>query len=189
MPRRVNSTLKPHRRRTDDKLDLDDLIAAPNLGGMLSFLDVPPDEARRRHQLRRAVEEQHAAMTVDPEGPSTVEGRSTPEGVSAIEVHTPTGADSAIGGDRAAHGSPHVVERPTGGHPPTGGAQPTASVRTTPGVRPPVVGSSSLPQPTTVAEEQVDDDMAREGPPHSLPHPPSGAHMGQEDEGCRIRFP
>ena len=49
------------RKRTDEKLDLSELISAPNLGGMLSFLEVSPDEALRRQDLRRKVEAATAA--------------------------------------------------------------------------------------------------------------------------------
>lgn len=50
------SSRRPRRRKTDEKLDLDELSSAPNLGGMLSFLSVSPGEARRRQFLRDAIE-------------------------------------------------------------------------------------------------------------------------------------
>jgi hypothetical protein len=64
MPIQDSSRRPKHRKKTDDKLDLDELTHAPNLGGMLSFLSVPPEEARRRQLRREAIEAERAIGTV-----------------------------------------------------------------------------------------------------------------------------
>jgi hypothetical protein len=128
MPRHANSSLKPHRRRTEEKLDLDDLIAAPNLGGMLSFLDVPPDEARRRHDLRRALDDHDVGTVIGSHSPNptvgcntigvdaTVVGASYPVVERPTVVHEPvdrSGSPASVADTQSATFQPTMVETPT----------------------------------------------------------------------------
>ncbi len=68
----------PRKKRTlGPPIDLDELYNAPNLRGMLSFLERPPEEARRRYEQKlavdRAVAEQSGRVL-----PSPVENDQTP---------------------------------------------------------------------------------------------------------------
>ena len=118
MHRNVSSSSKPRRRRTDDKLDLDELMTAPNLGGMLSFLEVPPDEARRRQDLRQAID--HQDLTHAQEPVTSAVQPPTPV-LPTVGLNTP-GDDDATRDQRASKGNlagvdiyTTVVESPTVG--------------------------------------------------------------------------
>lgn len=133
MPKQAKSPLKPLKRRTDEKLDLDDLIAAPNLGGMLSFLDVPPDEARRRHNLRRALDQREIPTETEPVHISTsvadqpivvvnnyvtddlapTVGASTPGAYNGLDTHR-SRASIDDGEQTTEMRQPTVVQRPSG---------------------------------------------------------------------------
>ena len=130
MPIRDSSRRPKHRKKTEDKLDLDELTRAPNLGGMLSFLSVPPEEARRRQHLREAIEAERAGgpvglSTTVADSPSLRRGPETgdrPTVVGSSEDHFPSlpgeisvAVDSAIGG----HNGPTVVDSPTVGNIPS----------------------------------------------------------------------
>ncbi|MDQ1468930.1 MAG: hypothetical protein QOJ99_410 [Bryobacterales bacterium] len=65
-----SSSNQRKKRTLGPPIDLDELYTAPNLRGMLSFLDRPPEEARRRYEEKlavdRAVAEQAASILPFP---------------------------------------------------------------------------------------------------------------------------
>jgi hypothetical protein len=125
MPTRDSSRRPKHRKKTDDKLDLDELTHAPNLGGMLSFLSVPPEEARRRQLRREAIDAERAIVAVGPrttvaDNPSLRSGPGIDDRPPVVggghfpslpnELSPPI--DSTAGGEDR----PPVVGLPTVGH-------------------------------------------------------------------------
>ena len=105
MQRHVRSSSKPHRRRTEDKLNLDELASAPNLGGMLSFLEVPPEEAQRRYALRQEMEQGEAT---DPEGPSSVRVRAMNTESPTVGIKPSAGISPPVGHENIEKGFPSL---------------------------------------------------------------------------------
>lgn len=157
MPIQDSSKQRPRgRRRTEDKLDLDELTTAPNLGGMLSFLSVTPAEAKRRQEMREAIEAGRVGGTV---GLSTTVAEQTP----------PNAAVSSLDGrvdDQGARRFPSLPhgKQVTSPEHDTGGVEPTEiSNATTVGLSTTVVASTT---PDAVVSHI--DPGARHFP--SLPH-------------------
>ena len=126
MPIRDSSRRPKHRKKTDDKLDLEERTHASNLGGMLSSLSAPSEEARRRQQLCSAIEAERASGSVglnttvaDASSRPDTDDRS--DVVGSFEDHFPSlpGEISlAVDGTAAGHDSPTVVDLPTVGRSP-----------------------------------------------------------------------
>jgi len=174
MPTQDSYRRHKHRKKTDEKLDLNELSSAPNLGGMLSFLAVPPEEARRRQVLREAIEAERSGRAVadsheDP-FPSLTEVVS-----HNIEPHRANDDQPPVG-----HIST-VVDQSTVGHISTVGTEPIllsaqAAAETTytdldaPTVvhRPPVGADSTGAYTPTVGNEALSHYLVSDG------HSPTG---------------